>query len=241
MRAVKLALWQNPPVLNWRCRLTEAGLHNGHKPIAVLKMCRVVKLISLLRQMSGEGSSRSRVPRRDVSWWQNQLHRRPIGSARCAAQSLQHCSPVWRQRREYHTSQLFITNWLHEWQQWVRKGRCLCLEPTSENFVASGYTHIHTHTHVHPFNGPFSLTTRVSWYQKGKPSLDFTEARDSEWQWHRLGHMQVCTSLQTDNHASTPPLRFLQARCPSCRPSTNSVKALKAKVSNQLENLVADG
>ena len=39
--------------------------------------------------------------------------------------------------------------------------------------------------------------------------------------------MQVCTSLQTDNHASTPPLSFLQAGFPSCRP-TNSVKALKA-------------
>ena len=38
--------------------------------------------------------------------------------------------------------------------------------------------------------------------------------------------MQVCTSLWTDNHASTPPLSFLQAGCPSCRP-TNSVKALK--------------
>jgi len=38
-----------------------------------------------------------------------------------------------------------------------------------------------------------------------------------------------CTSLQTDNHASTPPLSFLQAGCPSCRP-TNSVKALKAKL-----------
>jgi len=70
----------------------------------------------------------------------------------------------------------------------------------------------------------------VSWYQKGKANLDFTEARDSEWQWHQLGRIQVCTSLQTDNHASTPPLRFLQAGCPSCRP-TNSVKALKASVS----------
>jgi len=38
--------------------------------------------------------------------------------------------------------------------------------------------------------------------------------------------MQVCTLLQTDNHASNPPLSFLQAGCPSCRP-TNSVKALK--------------
>jgi len=46
----------------------------------------------------------------------------------------------------------------------------------------------------------------VSRYQKGKTNLDFTEARDSEWLWHQLGHMQVCTSLQTDSHASTPPL-----------------------------------
>jgi len=67
----------------------------------------------------------------------------------------------------------------------------------------------------------------VSRYQTGKTNLDFTEARDSEWQWHQLDHMQVCTSLQTDNHASTPPLSFLQAGCPSCCP-TNNVKALKA-------------
>jgi len=72
-----------------------------------------------------------------------------------------------------------------------------------------------------------SGTTWVSRYQNGKTNLDFTEARDSEWQWYQLGHMQVCTSPQTDNHASTPPLRFLQAGCSSCRP-TNSVKALKA-------------
>ena len=34
--------------------------------------------------------------------------------------------------------------------------------------------------HTHPFNGPFSRTTPVSRYQKGKTNLDFTEARDSE-------------------------------------------------------------
>jgi len=88
----------------------------------------------------------------------------------------------------------------------------------------------HKQTHKHPFHGPFSGTTRVSRYQKGKTNLDFTEARDSEWQWHQLGYMQVCTSLQTDNHASTAPLSFLQAGCPPCRP-TDSVKALKAKKS----------
>ena len=51
----------------------------------------------------------------------------------------------------------------------------------------------HTHTHTHPFNGPFSGNTQVSRYQKGKTDPDFTEARDSESQWHQLGHMQVCT------------------------------------------------
>ena len=87
----------------------------------------------------------------------------------------------------------------------------------------------YTHRHTHPFNGPLSGTTRVSRYQKGNTNLDFTEARDSEWQWHQLGRMQVCTSLHTDNHANTSPLSFLQAGCPSCRP-TNSVKALKAVI-----------
>ena len=42
---------------------------------------------------------------------------------------------------------------------------------------------------LHPFNGPFSGTTQVSQYQKGKTNLDFTEARDSEWQWYQLDHM----------------------------------------------------
>ena len=64
------------------------------------------------------------------------------------------------------------------------------------------------YAHTHPFNGPFSGTTQVSRYQIGKTNLDFTEARDSEWQWHQLDHMQVHTSLQTDSHASTPPLKF---------------------------------
>jgi len=67
----------------------------------------------------------------------------------------------------------------------------------------------------------------MSQYQKGKNQSELTEARDSEWQWHQLDHIQVSTSLQTDNRASNPPLVFLQAGCSSCRP-TNSVKALKA-------------
>jgi len=57
-------------------------------------------------------------------------------------------------------------------------------------------------------------------------AVGWSAGSDSEWQWHLLGYMQVC-SRSRHNHASTPPLSFLQAGCPSCRP-TNSVKALKA-------------
>ena len=57
--------------------------------------------------------------------------------------------------------------------------------------------------------------------------LDFTGARDDGWQWHQLDHMQIiCILLQTDNHASTSLLKFLQARCSSCSP-TSGVEALK--------------
>jgi len=60
-----------------------------------------------------------------------------------------------------------------------------------------------------------------------KTNLDFTEARDSEWQWHQLGLMQVCTSFQTDNHTSTTTLSFLQARCPSCHPTNSPQSKIK--------------
>ena len=119
----------------------------------------------------------------------------------------------------------------HQWNIW---GICteqwfivqmLTASSNCNNFTAVVFAQFTT-SHTHPFNGPFSGTTRVSRYQKGKTNLDFTEARDSEWQWHQLGHMQVCSSLQTDNHNNTPPLSFLQAGCPSCSP-TNSVKAPK--------------
>jgi len=54
----------------------------------------------------------------------------------------------------------------------------------------------YNNNNTHPFNGPLSGTTQVSRYQ-GKTNLDFTGARDSEWQWHQLGHTQICTLLQT--------------------------------------------
>ena len=106
-------------------------------------------------------------------------------------------------------SRLVLPCWY--WLTWVvpKKGPlngCACYSIDS---ILDSY-----HTHTHPLNGPSSGTTQVSRYQKGKTNLDFTEARDSEWQWHPLGHVQVCTSLQTDNHASTPPLSVFTGRMP---------------------------
>ena len=60
------------------------------------------------------------------------------------------------------------------------------------------YTHTHTHTRL---TALFSGTTRVSRYQKGKTNLDFTEARDSEWQWHKLA---ICKSASRSGQIATP-------------------------------------
>ena len=98
----------------------------------------------------------------------------------------------------------------------------------TESRQTDGRTHARTHTHTHPFNGPLSGTTRVSRYQKGKTNLDFTGARNSEWQWHQLG---MCKSAPRTRQTTTPAPHhsvFLQAGCLSCHP-TNSVKALNAK------------
>jgi len=64
--------------------------------------------------------------------------------------------------------------------------------------------------------------TRVGRCQKDKIYLDFTEAIDSEWQWHQLGHMQVCISLMTDKNASTPPLSFYRSDAlPAAQPTAS--------------------
>jgi len=62
---------------------------------------------------------------------------------------------------------------------------------------------------LHPFNGLFSRRTWVRRQQKGKPFWILLEQEMMGWQWHQLDHMQIiCTSLHTDNHASTSPLSF---------------------------------
>jgi len=73
---------------------------------------------------------------------------------------------------------------------------------------------------LHPFNGLFSMTTWVNRHQKGKPIWILLAHEMLGWQWHQLDNMQIiCTSLQTDNHASTSPLSFYR---PDALPAAQS-------------------
>jgi len=59
--------------------------------------------------------------------------------------------------------------------------------------------------------------------RKGKTNLDLLEQEI-------VSGSGICWAIYKsapipDNHANIPPLSFLQAACPSCRP-TNSIKAL---------------
>jgi len=80
-----------------------------------------------------------------------------------------------------------------------------------------------------------SGTNQVSWYQNGKTNLDFTQARDSEWQWHQLGHMQVCTLLQTDNHTNTSSLNFYRPDAlPAAQPTVSKQQQQQQRPFNGL-------
>ena len=61
----------------------------------------------------------------------------------------------------------------------------------------------YTHTRL---TARFSGTTRVSQYQKGKTNLDFTEARDSEWQVASAGpyaSLHLAPDRQPRQHPTT--------------------------------------
>jgi len=85
------------------------------------------------------------------------------------------------------------------------------------NTVRYTTLHTHTHTHTHPFNGPFSGTTRVGQYQKDKTNLDFTEARDSEWQWHQLA---ICKSASRSRQITMPAPHHSVFYRPDALPAT---------------------
>jgi len=91
---------------------------------------------------------------------------------------------------------------------------------------ARAHTHTHTHTTILQPSWILSRTTQVSRHSALERSNQsgFTGARDSEWQWHQLGHMQICSVTQT-RHITMPtsqfiaPLSFFTGRMPFLPPN----------------------
>ena len=101
-------------------------------------------------------------------------------------------------------SQILITNCISN-KKWATSDTAI-IRLAKLSIINQNNAVLQQHSPEKTHTSQTSRTTQVSRYEKGKINLDFTGARDSECQWHQLGHMQVCTSLQTDNHASNPPL-----------------------------------
>ena len=105
-----------------------------------------------------------------------------------------------------------------------------CQHPSAVKASWSDADSCTAHTHTHTFSSPFSGTTRVSRYQKGKTNLDFTEARDSGISW------AICKSASCSRQTTTPSLHhsvfYRPDALPAAQPIASEAKATKSK-SNQ--------
>jgi len=69
---------------------------------------------------------------------------------------------------------------------------------------------------------PSGLCPGLPGWAGTRTNLGFTEARDSEWQWHQLGYMKICTSIQTDNHDSIHhSVYYRQDALPAAQPTAS--------------------
>jgi len=108
---------------------------------------------------------------------------------------------------------------------------CTTVHPKKLQWNSAAHTHTHAHTHARtqPFYSPLGFCPglpRWAGTRKVKPGRlnesGFAGARDGEWQWHQLGHMQICTLTQTHNQSSIPPLSFYRPDAlPAAQPTAS--------------------
>ena len=93
--------------------------------------------------------------------------------------------------------------------------------PAGMGYLAASVSpHCKRNTNTHNRLTAFSRTTWVGRYQKDKPFWILLKQEMTGWQWLQLNHMQIiCTSLQTDNHASISSLQFFTGRMPFLPPN----------------------
>ena len=97
--------------------------------------------------------------------------------------------------------------------------------------------HNTTHTRTHTFNGPLSVTTRVSRYQKGKTNLDLLEqetVRGSGISW------AICKSAPRSRQITTPASHHSVFYRPDALPAAQPTasKHLRHKYSRLITVLV---
>jgi len=88
--------------------------------------------------------------------------------------------------------------------------------PLSVNFRCINTAHTHTHTHLTAF---FPGLPGWAGTRKVKPIWILLKQETVSGSGISWAIMQVCTSLQTDNHASTSPLSFFTGRMPFLPPN----------------------
>jgi len=111
--------------------------------------------------------------------------------------------------------------WLVSSPEQYKKHHINCQKSKDTQHICNlSYRYNHTHTHTR-LTALLPGLSEWAGTRKVKPIWILLK-QDSEWQWHQLGHMQVCTSNQTDNHASTPPLWFYRPDAlPAAQPTAS--------------------
>jgi len=87
--------------------------------------------------------------------------------------------------------------WIHKRNNWAL---CLSQEKKSVNIY-----HADEILLLHPFNGLASKTTRTSWYQKGKTSLNSNEARDDGFSGCSCISWTICKQSASHSTQITTP------------------------------------
>jgi len=149
------------------------------------------------------------------TWWRHVHTTAAIDvTACCRAQANSPAASHWSVEGRPLSSRLEGLGERREVPQWgperssARK-RIFCIFIVTERFYVT-----HTHTRLTAL-----CPGLPRWASTRKVKPIWILLKQEKWQWNPLGHIQLCTSLQTDNHARTPPLSFFTGRMPFLPPN----------------------
>ena len=123
----------------------------------------------------------------------------------------------WRQRKHSRFCWVMLGWTCHAWLKRMTPSPYRTCSVSADYCLLNAHTHTYTHTSL---TALFPGLPGWAGARKVKPIWILLK-QESEWQWHQLGLMQVCTLLQTDNHASTPLLGYRPDALPAAQPTAS--------------------